>query len=257
MRIAGIADPDANRSALEVLTERGIATTPFQRPRPSETWSAYAARSGLARRETARAWWDLTELVDRARGLPPDPAPDWKEPSAVERWERAPWLQEGELDSLRHGRAPSGNLHERLAPWERIETALAPLTTLPPPTTVIDLAERASQVERVLAATSGATVAGGGGTADLLTEAKTAAKYLRKGGELVLAGGQVAVKLGSKLVPVLRAANTAYKVAKFLDALAPNVDVKYLPERQYQFDSQTWIWVWPNGDVTAASPPPA
>ena len=52
-------------------------------------------------------------------------------------------------------------------------------------------------------------------------------------------------------------AGDIYTALSWLDALAQRyyTPVPYLPKREYQLDSNSWIWRFPNGDVIAANPP--
>ncbi|MFI6423139.1 hypothetical protein ACIBG6_37850 [Streptomyces sp. NPDC050842] len=49
---------------------------------------AYALRTGITRRETAQAWWELNQKLDIAYGLPRDPAPDGTREQTLARWTR-------------------------------------------------------------------------------------------------------------------------------------------------------------------------
>lgn len=251
MRIVGVQDPDADRPAKDVAAERGSPWNPFQGPRSGETWSEYCVRTGETRRESARAWWGLTQDMDAARGLPRSLEPTWSIPATLDAWDDVPWLTDNERMTLRSGALPVGPLNMRLEPWNRFEAAVQPLIA-PEATSIAELVERQSRFERVLAVTSPQIVSGGGGVG---LRPETVGKWLRKGGSLVLDGATVAVRLGPKVIPVLRAANTAYEVAKFIDAVTPHVDAKQRPTREYQPGSGTWIFRWPDGTVTAAPPP--
>ena len=85
----------------------------------------------------------------------------------------------------------------------------------------------------------------------------TVAKYLKKGFQLAWDHKKLILKTaGKKVIPVYNAVSTAQDVYTAVQWLEDHsVDVKYLPEREYQIATNSFIYRWPNGDVTAAPPP--
>lgn len=258
MRIAGVTDSDNQRLAVDVARERGIEITPFQR-RPGELWGAYAVRMGIARRETARAWWELAQTIDRAYGLPRDPEPDWTNEWTVAAWDEAPWLTRADHDALRQGQPLGGALVTRLAPWEHVQPAVERvMVDSPPAASLDDLVARSDMVSAALAVLlpqpeqwlpMQAARAG--------MSPSSVAKYLKKGFQLAWDNKKLILKTaGKKVIPVYNAVSTAqdvYTAVQWLEDHA--VDVKYLPEREYQIATNSFIYRWPNGDVTTAPPP--
>jgi hypothetical protein len=86
-------------------------------------------------------------------------------------------------------------------------------------------------------------------------KASTVGKYLKKGFELAWENRKLILKkAGGKLIPVYNAVDTINDVHNLLTWLLPDVDSKY-PTREYQLQSNSFIYRWPDGTVTAAPPP--
>ncbi|MEU1129538.1 hypothetical protein ABZ383_06675 [Streptomyces sp. NPDC005900] len=260
MQIAGVTGSgDDNRLAVDVARERGIEITPFQR-RSGERWGAYALRTGITRRETAKAWWEISQRLDTLCGLPRDPEPDWNRPEILSRWD-PPWLAGAELAALRNGTLAGPVIAQRLSPAESLLAAIERLAPQLPPIPAGGLADRASTVNAALGAllppapvqlphVAGASPYRG------MTGAKVM-KYLRQGAELAWKGTKVVLReYGDKAVPVYGQISTAVDCYNAIQWLREQgVHGKYLPEREYQLAGQQWIYRWPNGDRTAAPPP--
>ncbi|MFD7206155.1 hypothetical protein [Streptomyces sp. NPDC059893] len=255
VRIPGTPQTD-DRPAVDVARERGIKISPFQQ-RPGETWGSYAARMGITRQETAKTWWEMTQRIDAAYGLPHDPEPDWTNPSTVAMWDKPPWLNPTGQAALRQGLPIEGGLATHLAPWERVQPAVEQISVArPAPTTLDDLVAQSGTVSSALGNLLPQTqqlpaVARTG------MSPSTVAKYLKKGFDLAWEKKTLVLRTaGEKIIPVVNAVSTAKDVYDAVQWLRDNaVPAPYLPQREYQMASNSFIYRWPNGDVTAAPPP--
>lgn len=260
MRIAGVTVSEDDRLAVDVARERGIEITPFQRV-PGEKWGEFALRTGRRRSEVAKSWWELNQRLDTLYGLPRSPEPDWSSEQTLARWD-PPWLAGAELAALRTGKLPGPVLVQRLTPWEQLQTAIERLSP-PPAVAAGSFADRANMVDAALAALLPEA------TIQLAKQASSAKprrgmtgerieKYVRKGFDLAWKTGKVVLKkAGEKLIPIYDYVDTTmdvYEALQWIDRHTEGIKAS-LPTREYQFDSNTWIYRWPSGDKTAAPPP--
>ncbi|MFD0141445.1 MULTISPECIES: hypothetical protein [unclassified Streptomyces] len=259
MRIVG-PHVDEYRPAVDVAKERSGGRIPPGDIRPGELWGAYAARKGITQQENARFWWEMTQSIDAAYGLPRDPEPDWRNAATLAKWSQSPWLSSSDQTQMINGiPIPGGGLANRIAPWERVQPSVAQIgSSLPPITSAAELIARSSMVDAALSPLlptpqtqqlPRVAMTGMSGS--------TVKKYLAKGLDLAWEGGKVVLKeAGKSVVPVLKAVDTAMDVhdaVQWLDE--QGVPGQYLPKREYQLASNSYIYVWPNGERTAAPPP--
>jgi hypothetical protein len=251
-----------------IAEEKQILATVSTRlqPRPGETWKRYRIR--LRRAQIAADWWRMNEAWDAAKGLPPDPEPDWEDDANLDRWDHPPWMSRSDVAAIRAGEPLPGSvavpsaaglaapelpnpLAERLGAWERATAALPP----PPQVRSIEdiLAAAESLPTPPPAAPTSPTVTGGG-AGDI--SASTVIKFVKAGAKLFLKNDHVLVKAGAKVIPI---ANFAYYAAKLHDEVFAGVgdaaQQTYLPTRNYQQYTNSFIYTWPDGTVTAAPRP--
>jgi hypothetical protein len=264
MHIPGVSDPDDGRLAVDVARERGMRISLLQY-RPGELWAAYALRMGISRRASARAWWELSQVIDEAYGLARATEPDWTLGSAVAPWDVAPWITPAAHQALLGGHPAEGPLTTHIGAWERVQPAVEVVTARQPAATSLDsLVARSEVVSPALAQIlpPNETLAMQVHMQPVRAGVRpgTVAKYLRRGFQLAWENKSVILKtagkkVGGKIIPIYNMVSTAQDVAQVIDYLLPEVEVTYLPKREYQLPSNSFVYRWPSGDITDAPPP--